>query len=73
MQYITNLTTRGRVTIPKEIRDKLGLRPSDKIHFTVSDGEVKLEKVTPSPNDTARGLPTSLATTDIAEAVVPAQ
>jgi AbrB family looped-hinge helix DNA binding protein len=71
MQYITNLTTRGRVTIPKEIRDELGLRPFDRIHFTIKDGEVKLKKVTPSLSNTAGSLPTPPAATDIDEATAP--
>jgi AbrB family looped-hinge helix DNA binding protein len=64
MEYITNLTTRGRVTIPKAIRDTLELRPSDRIHFTVKDGEVILEKVTQSLKDTPDNSPTPLTATD---------
>jgi AbrB family looped-hinge helix DNA binding protein len=52
MEYITALTTRGRVTIPKAIREQFGFQPYDKIHFTLEDGVVKLEKVMPPPGDT---------------------
>lgn len=35
----TTLTSKGQVTIPKEIRDQLGLKPGDKVEFTLhSDG-----------------------------------
>jgi AbrB family looped-hinge helix DNA binding protein len=32
----------GRVVIPKEIRQRLGLRTGDKVTFIVEGGEVKL-------------------------------
>jgi antitoxin PrlF len=38
MAWITTLTSKGQVTIPKEIRDELGLKPSDKIVFSLEDG-----------------------------------
>lgn len=57
MAYITGLTTRGRVTIPKAIRDQFGWQPADKIHFRVEDGEVKLEKVSLPPGNTPSGAP----------------
>jgi antitoxin PrlF len=35
------LTSKGQTTIPKEIRDGLGLRPKDQIHYTLlPDGTV---------------------------------
>lgn len=37
------VTSKGQVTIPKEIRDKLHLNPGDKILFEVTEqGEVKI-------------------------------
>jgi antitoxin PrlF len=40
MSFAT-LTSKGQTTIPKEIRDGLGLKPKDKIHFTMlADGTV---------------------------------
>ena len=37
------LTSKGQTTIPKEIRDGLGLRPRDQIHYTLlPDGSVIL-------------------------------
>jgi AbrB family looped-hinge helix DNA binding protein len=52
VEYIADLTTRGRVTIPKAMRDDLGWQPSDKIHFMIEDDEVKLVKVSPSQGET---------------------
>jgi AbrB family looped-hinge helix DNA binding protein len=37
------MTSKGQTTIPKEIREKLGLKPGDRIHFvTLPDGTVRL-------------------------------
>jgi antitoxin PrlF len=37
----TTMTSKGQTTIPKEIRDRLGLQPYDKLHFALlSDGTV---------------------------------
>lgn len=59
MKQITTLTSKGQVTIPKEIRDELGLRPHDKIRFFIVDGKVGLEKAYPSLEDVAGSLPAS--------------
>ncbi|PKM81994.1 MAG: AbrB/MazE/SpoVT family DNA-binding domain-containing protein [Firmicutes bacterium HGW-Firmicutes-14] len=40
-----NLTTKGQVTIPKEIRERLQLRQGDKVIFEIKDGgEVIVKK-----------------------------
>jgi len=39
----TTMTKKGQVTIPKEIRDILGLREHDKIVFTLKNGEIMLK------------------------------
>jgi AbrB family looped-hinge helix DNA binding protein len=37
------MTSKGQTTIPKDIRQKLGLKPGDRIHFvTLPDGTVRL-------------------------------
>jgi antitoxin PrlF len=41
----TTLTVKGQVTIPKQIRDSLGLKPGAQLDFAVNqDGEVILHK-----------------------------
>jgi len=38
---VSTLTTKGQTTIPKDIRDGLGLKPNDQVHFTLlADGTV---------------------------------
>jgi antitoxin PrlF len=40
---VSTLTSKGQTTIPKNIRDRLGLKPGDKIKFMVNpDGSVTL-------------------------------
>jgi antitoxin PrlF len=42
----TAVTSKGQVTIPKPIRDRLGIRPGDAVEFELQpDGRVVLVKV----------------------------
>ncbi len=46
------ITSKGQVTIPKAVRDQMGLRGGDKVKFVEKDGEFVLEKdVEESPFD----------------------
>ena len=56
-QQFTSVTSKGQVTIPKAIRDEFGVRPSDKMHFYVEDGEIKLKKAFPSLREIAGSIP----------------
>jgi len=40
----TRITTKGQVTIPKEVRERLGLRPGDELEFIEEDGMYRLRK-----------------------------
>ncbi len=42
---MSNLTSKGQVTIPKEVRDHLGLQPGDAVEFRIVDGHVIVEPV----------------------------
>ena len=49
----TTVTTKGQVTIPKPVRDRLGIVPGSAVEFLLApDGQVVLVKVEP-------GRPTS--------------
>lgn len=39
----SRVTSRGRVTIPKEIRERLGLKPGDRVVFVQRRGVVVLQ------------------------------
>ena len=43
----TRLTSKGQVTIPKAVRERLGLRPGDEIEFVEDDGIFSLQKREP--------------------------
>ncbi|MGC2035024.1 MAG: AbrB/MazE/SpoVT family DNA-binding domain-containing protein [Thermoplasmata archaeon] len=46
---VGTLSTKGQVTIPKDIREALGIRPGDKIRFDLEGGErAVLQKAEPS-------------------------
>ena len=40
----TRITTKGQVTIPKQVRERLGLRPGDELEFMEEDGVFRLKK-----------------------------
>lgn len=54
----TTLTVKGQVTIPKPIRDALGLTPGSAVDFAVNqEGQVVLHKAASAPGKAARTQP----------------
>ncbi len=41
---VSRVSEKGQVTIPKEIRSRLGIRAGDRVLFLVEDGRVVLRK-----------------------------
>lgn len=39
------ITSKGQVTIPKAIRDELGVKPGDSLEFRIEDGHLKVRPV----------------------------
>ena len=61
------LTRKGQITVPKEVRDRLGLRPGDELEFTQDETGYRVQKLIPvSPFAQWRGYLKALAgrTTD---------
>ena len=53
---MSTLTQKGQVTVPKDVRDALGLRPGMRVMFEVREGEAVLRKqVDPQDVDRWRG------------------
>jgi antitoxin PrlF len=42
MRYSGRLTSKGQMTIPKEVRDALALKAGDDLYFSIVDGVVHL-------------------------------
>ena len=48
----SKITSKGQITLPKEIRARLGVGPSDEAEFVEENGAYRLKKmVEPSPFD----------------------
>ena len=47
----SKVTSRGQTTIPKPIRDRLGLEPGDRVLFVEREGEVVLQPMKESLRD----------------------
>ena len=65
----TRVTRKGQVTIPKRVRDYLGLEPGSMVEFDVAqDGRIVLvnQDATPKPSrfEKVRGTATTTLTTD---------
>ncbi len=64
------ITTKGQVTIPREVREKLGLLPHSEVEFIVEGNTVLLKKVESSESrgkrvvEGLRGRATVRMTTD---------
>lgn len=44
----STITSKGQTTLPKDVRQALGLKPGDKVRYLIlDDGEVRLVRVRP--------------------------
>jgi AbrB family looped-hinge helix DNA binding protein len=43
MQNVSKITVKGQVTIPKNVRDELGVSPGDVIVFTKKGGDIVIK------------------------------
>jgi AbrB family looped-hinge helix DNA binding protein len=47
------VTTKGQVTIPKEVREELGIEPGDEVAFEATDSGYRIRKEAPTTADGA--------------------
>ncbi|MGH9611084.1 MAG: AbrB/MazE/SpoVT family DNA-binding domain-containing protein [Bryobacteraceae bacterium] len=50
-----HVTEKGQVTIPQEIRDRLGLLPHTEVEFEMAGDHARIRKAGRQPGDSARG------------------
>lgn len=43
MQYVTTISQKGQIVVPKDIRDKLAIKPSDPLKVTMGDKKIIVE------------------------------
>lgn len=43
--YIGKMSKKGQIVIPKEIRDKFGIKPGDDVIFRIQGNKVIIEKI----------------------------
>ena len=64
------VTSKGQITIPKEIRDELGLVRGDEIEFVRRDGVIQITKrITVNPFEKYRGYFKDLEGQDVDELI----
>lgn len=66
------LTSKGQITIPVEIRNKLGLQAGDRLDFQLKEGKLEVTKVTGSLDSFITAIPKakrSFTTEQINEAI----
>lgn len=55
MHYQSNMTIKGQVTVPKDIREALGLEPGDAVEFELdADGNARIFNAASSDRVSAR-------------------
>lgn len=56
MDVLAKVTSKGQITLPKAVRDALGLQPGDKVLFRVENGHALLAR-TPNLLELAGSVP----------------
>ena len=46
----SKVTAKGQTTLPKAVRDALGVEPGDRVRYVLLDGEVRLLRTQPVTN-----------------------
>ena len=57
---VATLTAKGQVTVPKAVREALGLRQGDRLSWELEDGSVRVRAIAPLDLTYLRSLDASL-------------
>ncbi len=58
---VATLTAKGQITVPKAVRDALGLRQGDLLSWELEDGSVRVRAVAPLDEAYLQGLEGTLS------------
>ncbi|HEY1221457.1 MAG TPA: AbrB/MazE/SpoVT family DNA-binding domain-containing protein [Bryobacteraceae bacterium] len=58
---VSKITSKGQITLPKKVRDKLGVRAGDYLAYEVAGNTVKLRKAQPLDLPWLRAVSRTLA------------
>lgn len=53
---VAQITPKGQILVPKNLRQKLGLKPGKKVHLAEDDGRLILTPVPSDPIEAATGF-----------------
>jgi antitoxin PrlF len=67
MQPTSRITSKGQTTIPREVRQRLSLKPGDVVVYELDDDEVRLRKQGPLDVSYLRAVQTTLSEWDSPE------
>lgn len=56
MDVMARMSSKGQITVPKPVREALGLEEGDQVHFRVDEGRAVLAKI-PNLIDLAGSVP----------------
>lgn len=63
----STLTSKGQTTIPKDVRDRLNLKPGDELMYTIDHGRIIIRPRTGSIKDLKNILPRPSRVVTLAE------
>ena len=47
MPYVTTISQKGQIVVPKEIRDKLKIKPADRLKVSADEKNITIERLSP--------------------------
>lgn len=53
---VAQISQKGQILVPRQLRRKLGLKPGSKVHLAEEEGRLVLTPVPPDPIATATGF-----------------